>query len=629
MQPMQVEEARPRPMHRPRPAAAVPPRPVVSRDVRGPAPWLTATLAAAAGAALLLAAFGRATWGAPGADVAGLAAGGIVLVAGALGAVVTLAVRRGLRARAVASSLARAWSGDLPWWASTGIGVVVALPFLATTASVVSDADSSRIIAYVDHVLTFGPGYLVDSQEVFLPIVLLGPALALGGIAGARLFTILFLAALCGAVSFLGWRLNRSLVAAVAAPLALVCLHVITYQSTRLPMYLPMLALGYVGGWCASRAIDDPGRARWRWAIAAALALVLSSEAHAVGQLFLGVPLLVFLIGLPWPSRRALPGVVDRFRGLLAVGIATALAMLPRLAVNLAEGGLSRLRSNRTDYWVGEGYLDLINREFWDHPATRRLDYLEQIPDAMAKAIGPYGIAAAALGVIAFLLARGRARWLGVLCTALMVGALLQRIPPPFPRYFAPLLPGLALAAAAAPALVSRRLGRAAGRVVAAVALVALVAAAGTSWVRTVERAATAEESVAAGPLPGMVERIDDGRGVIGARVGRLLYADRGTPVWGTLFLTEDEFATYLTWPSDDEVIEVFEGRDIGWALVSTDTKREVDYHDTWLVPAHGGPARHVESLAASPAFCAVDRNEGYVLYRLGPCRPGDAEAAG
>ena len=130
------------------------------------------------------------------------------------------------------------------------------------------------------------------------------------------------------------------------------------------------------------------------------------------------------------------------------------------------------------------------------------------------------------------------------------------------------------------------------------------------------------------GPLPGMVERVDDGRGVIGARVGRILYAERGIPVWGTLFLTEDEFATYLTWPSDEEVIDVLERHDIGWALVSTDTHREVAYHDTWLVPAHGAPSRHVEALAASPAFCATDRNEGYVLYRLGSCQPGDAEAA-
>ena len=626
---MQVEEARPRPTHRPRPAAAMPAPPVVARDVRVPTPWLAVTLAAAAGAALLLAAYGRAEWGPPGADVAGLVGGGIVLVAGALVAVVVLAVRRRMRARAVLAAVVRAWSGDLPWWAPAGIGVVVGLPFLATTASVAADADSSRIIAYVDHVLEFGPGYLVDSQEVVLPVVLLGPALALGGIAGARLTTVLFLAALCGAVSFLGWRLNRSLAAAVAAPLALVCLHVITYQSTRLPMYLPMLALGYVGGWCASRAIDDPGRTRWRWAVAAAVALVLSSEAHAVGQLLLGVPLLLFLVGLPWPSRRALPLMRNRFRGLLAVGVATALVMLPRLAINLAEGGLSRLRSNRTDYWVGEGYLDLINREFWDHPATQRVEYLEQLPDAMGKAIGPYGVVVAVLAVIAFLLARGRARWLGVVCAALKVGALLQRIPPPFPRYFAPLLPGLALAAAAAPALVSRRLGRTVGRVVTAVALLALAAAAGTSWVRTVERAATAEESITNGPLPGMVERIDDGRGVIGARVGRLLYADHGVPVWGTLFLTEDEFATYLTWPSDDEVIDVLERRDIGWALVSTDVRREIAYHDTWLVPAHGAPSRHVEALAASPAFCATDRTEGYVLYRLGPCRAGDAEATG
>jgi hypothetical protein len=620
---MQVEEARSGPRHRPVPVMAEPSPPLARAAAW---PWLAATLGLGAGGALLLAAAGRAAWGVPGADVGGLTGGGLVLASAALLTVVVLAARWHLPARRVPAAVVQAWAGDLPWWAPTGIGVVVGLPFLAMTGEVVWDADSSRVIAVVDHVLRFGPGYLVDSQEVVLPVPLLGLPLALGGIPGARLATILYMGGLAGAVSFLGWRLNRSLAAALAAPLALVSLYVITFQGNRLPMYLPMLAFGYLGSWFALRAIDEPDRRRSPWATAAGVFLVLASEAHAVGQLFLGVPLLLFLVGLPWPSRRARPALRDRVRGLFAVGLATALALVPRLLVNMSEGGLSRLRSNRTDYWVGKGYLDMVNREFWDHPTTTRSEYLQEVPHAVSVAIGPYGVVVAVLAVLAFLFARGRARWLGVLCAGLMVGALLVRVPPPFPRYFAPVLPGLALAAAAALPLVARRLGRSAGRVVTGAALIALVVAAALSWSAAVDRAAIAEEGVTEGSLPALAARIDDGRGVVGARVGRLMYVERDTPVWGTLFLSEEEFATYLTWPSDEAVIEVLDRHDIGWALVSKDLRREVAYHDTWLVPAHGAPSRHVEALAYSPAFCAAEDTNDYVLYRLGPCRPGDVE---
>jgi len=162
--------------------------------------------------------------------------------------------------------------------------------------------------------------------------------------------------------------------------------------------------------------------------------------------------------------------------------------------------------------------------------------------------------------------------------------------------------------------------------VAAGVAVVALAVGATTSWVSVLNRVASAEESLTSGPLPDLAARIEDDRGIIGARVGRLLYVRRGIPVWGTVFLSEREFVTYLTWPSDAEVVRVLRRHDIGWALVSKDWRREVAYHDTWLRPAYGTTARHPEALFASPAFCLTDDVAGYVLYRLGPCRPGDVE---
>jgi hypothetical protein len=203
------------------------------------------------------------------------------------------------------------------------------------------------------------------------------------------------------------------------------------------------------------------------------------------------------------------------------------------------------------------------------------------------------------------------------------------RTPPPFPRYFAPLLPGLALCAAAVPPLLRRRLPSRLGLAAAVVSIGALAAAACSSWATTVERATTAERSVRDGSLPELAERVDDDKGVIGARVGRLTMVDADQPIWGTVYLSEEEFVTYLTWPSDEAVIEVMEDHDIGWALVGEDRRLEVDYHNAWLRRAYGRTAEQPERLTESPNFCLVTQVPGYLLYRLGPCRAGDAEVEG
>jgi hypothetical protein len=501
-----------------------------------------------------------------------------------------------------------------PGWAVFALGVAAGLPFVGTAGTVVWDADSARLLGSFTHVRQHGPGFVVDTQDVLLPYLLLGVPVTLGGVAAARIATLGFLVALAGTTAYLGWRLNRSLLSAVAAPLALVATYVVPFQSNRLPMYLPMLAFGYLGTWLALRTIDTPERRGWRLAAGAAVCLVLAAEAQAVGQLFLGVPLLLVIVR-PW--RRA-------WRGLARVYGVTALVLIPRVLINLSDGGLSRFRSNRTDYWVEKGYLAIVNSEFWQHPTTEPLEYLRQLPTAFDTAIGTAGAAVLVVAGLALVLSRGRAKWLALVAGGLMVASLVVRTPPPFPRYFAPLLPGLALCAAAVPALLRKRLGPRLGLVSALVVVAALGAAACSSWVTTVERATTAELSVRDGPLPALAERIDDGKGVIGARVGRLTMVDDDVPIWGTVYLSEEEFVTYLTWPSDEAVIDVMEDHDIGWALVGEDQRLEVDYHDAWLEPAYGESAHQVERLADSPNFCLVAQVPGYSLYRLGPCRPGD-----
>jgi hypothetical protein len=602
---MQVQEAPPRVPEAELPPLDTPP----TTEGRGAGAGLAAGCALLWAGALLLAAMARARWGIGGDGVRVLVGLG---AAGAVAAAALAAVARA-RSRSFLAAFVDPWLAP-PGWAVFAVGVAVGLPFVATAGTVVWDADSARLLGSVTHVRQHGPGFIADTQDVLLPYVLLGVPVAFGGIAAARIATLFFLAALAGSVAYLGWRLNRSLLSAVAAPLALVATYVVPFQSNRLAMYLPMLAFGYLGTWLALRTIDTPGRRGWWLAAGAALCLVASGESQAVGQLFLGVPLLLVIVR-PWRAT---------LRGLARVYAVTAVVMVPRVLINLSEGGLHRFRSNRTDYWVEKGYLDIVNSEFWKHPTTQPVEYLRQLPRAFDTAVGSAGLAVLLLVVVAFVLSRGRARWLALVAASLMVASLVVRTPPPFPRYFAPLLPGLALCAAAVPALLRRRIGGRLGLVGALVVVAALGAAACTSWTTTVERATTAERSVGNGPLPQLAARIDDDKGVIGARVGRLTMVDPDRPIWGTVFLSEQEFVTYLTWPSDEAVIDVMEDHDIGWALVGEDRRLEVDYHDAWLEPAYGRSAHQVERLAASPNFCLVAQVPGYSLYRLGACRPGD-----
>jgi hypothetical protein len=562
--------------------------------------------------AVLVGVAARRLAGLPGASrlVLGLAvAAGSVLVVTA--AVATVAAARERRTPGSAlGALLSLYTNPPGAWAMALLGIVLAAPFLALVTDVVSDADSARLLATTDHVREEGAGYLVDTQEVLVPHAVFGPLVAAGGIVAARVVSVASLMALSGVLAAVTWRLTRAPTAALATALGLLCIYIVAGQANRLPMYLGMLALGYLGGWLAYRATHAQGGRRVALAVGAGVGLALCLETHAVGQLFLAVPALVLVLGV---NRRSLTAVALTY-------LAAGTALVPRLLINVSEGGLSALRSNRTDYWVQNGYLARINREYWFFETHGPLDYLTRIPDQLRQALGWTGLVVGLLTAVALVLSRGRSRWFGVAAAGLFVAALVVKVPPPFPRYLAPILPGMALASGLAVDLLRRR-GRG-GRRLAAAAVGVLTVGAVLSYSTLLARSGDAAERVRASRLHELADVIDDGRGVIGARAGQLLYVDRRIPVWGTLFLSEEEFATYLTWPSDAKVIEVLRRHDIGWALVSLHGSLEFDYHNVWLRPSRGQTARHLEALFASPSFCRmpVPADAGYILYRLGPC---------
>jgi hypothetical protein len=202
----------------------------------------------------------------------------------------------------------------------------------------------------------------------------------------------------------------------------------------------------------------------------------------------------------------------------------------------------------------------------------------------------------------------------------MLIAITIEQIPS-FPRYYSPLSPGVAMMAGVLVAHLVRDRRRAL-RFGGAVFAVLLVVAATATFVSVRDVAETGRLGTEdTHPVARLVASIDDDRGVIGARAHQIVFGIRaGNPTWGDQFLTEDEYVTYLTWPSDAAVLEVLDRHDIGWVVVHNNHLFERAYNDVWLEPFHGAPSRHVDAVAASPNFCPWFEESLYRLYKVGPC---------
>jgi hypothetical protein len=534
-----------------------------------------------------------------------------------LGLLAWLVARQRPRPREALRRTAAVWTKPPGAWAAGALGVLVSTPVLALyTPVLLGDADSARVVAAVTHVRTHGIGFLLDTQDNLLPHLLLGPVVAVAGLAGAKVFTLLSLQVLAGVSAYVAYRITGSMLGAAAATLALLGIPVAVEQGGHVPMYPTMLALGYLGGWLAYRAITQPDRLPL--AVAAGVCLALAPEAQAVGLLFLAVPALVLVF-----ARTPRAGFTATARVYLVVALVT----IPRIAINLASGGLEQITGYRTDYWITKGYVDLIQSNFWGYAGVNEplRVYLDQLPRRFVTSLEPQGYVVLALAVVAWLvISRGRGRAFVVVVVGFMVVAVSVKQVPPFPRYYSPLWPGLAILVGFGVGTLARHPARAV-KALALGATTGLVVLAATTLVDVSRSQDKVRAIVDNGPLGQLAGTITDGKGVIGARSHSLLNVTADIPTWGGQFLTEDEYVTYLTWPSDDAVIDMMERHDIGWVLIHPNRMLETDYHNTWLVPGHGAVARQPERVAASPAFCRAAAVGGFELYRLGGC-PGSAD---
>jgi hypothetical protein len=516
--------------------------------------------------------------------------------------------------------LIQAWRHSANGWTMFLLGCALTIPaFALYTPALAGDSDSARLVASILYVQRNGFDYLIETQEVLLPHILMSPILALGGIAGLQVFNVLSVVVLGGVVAFIVWRLTRSPLAVLAGVLALSSLPAILDRSYRLPMYPIMLSFGFLGVYLSHRAIVAESRSRrWQNAALAGLCLVLSFEAHQVGQLFLMVTALLVVTARPSSA----------LAGLARVYLVVAVLSIPRLVINLMEGGFSHFLSNRVDFWVTKGYLKPIQAEFFYLPIRDgRGEYLENAPGSLLDVWGLAGLLTLALGLVGLMAMSRRLRRFALVCVFLLLAVALYRRLPFYTRYFSLLLVGSALAAGLAFSWLLRRSSRA-RRAAVGLGLAGLLASAVVSYGATIEKLQGLERAVASGPYLRFTKEISPGGGVIGARSVYLNFVSTDVRTFGGQFLTEREYVTFLTWPSDRAVLDLMRRHDIEWIFIPHAPWKWVgNYNNVWLLPNYGQPARYHRELRESTSFCRVARIGGAALFRLDPLGADDAAA--
>ena len=532
-----------------------------------------------------------------------------------LGVAVVIA-RGGLRG--AGRRLTRVWLDPPGGWVGFALGAIVSFPLYALFTQVLfGDPDSARIVAATRYLVDGhnAVDYFTTTQEPFLPPLLLAPAVAFDKLAAVKFVGLVSLQVMAGVTAYITFKVTRSLWGAAASAVTLMCLTAVTERAVKVPMYALMLTLGYVGAWYAYRAVVDRS-VTWRYAVPAGVCLGLAQEAHGVGQLFLAVPLLVAVFA---PTLRDAVGPLLRTYGVVLA------VMIPRIVVNLADGGLTAATSPRGDYWITKGYVVELQNRFWvyDGVTEARTDFLRQLPGRFVDLLGPEGWVVVALAVLGIVLSVRRRALVFVLGAVgfLALAFTIKRIPS-FSRYYAPFWPGLGVLVGAGVAAMARR--KPVGVLGAVVVSSVLVTVAFVTLGRDARNYESQRANIETNAIRGIVSTVDDDKGIIGARSTQVFYSV-GTDIqtWGDQFLSEDEYATYLTWPSDREVLALLEEHDIGWVYITSKRQLELDYNDTWLEPAHGASARHVDRIAASPNFCPRYENLGHIVYKVGPCPDG------
>jgi hypothetical protein len=523
-------------------------------------------------------------------------------------------VRRGVSPIDGVRELARVFVEPSRDFAAAILGAAMAIPLLGGYAPTVFDADSSWLVLLSRDVHDNGIGVLERNQEVLIPPYVMGPLLRHGGYQWALGFGLVCLFALVGLTAYLARRVTGRTCAAVAAAAALLTMSEITNRVGILPMYAACFFLGYGGAWLVHRSMQLGLRhGGWWRAVLGGVSLVAAVETHAIGQLFYLVPFVLVVLHL---RRRTI--------GPLMVTLASMLvAAVPRIVVNHAVGGFSNFRSNRADWIVSKGYLDLINENYFGNLRTRSpIGYLTYLPEYLNRGIGERTVLLLLFPIVlAAVTATWRSRAFVVAAAGMYVAALVVAAPSVQPRYFTPLAVGTALLVGVGVARAWT--GEANARLIGASLVGVLAFAAYVQVAARVEVRHRQVQNVQNSYSERFASIVRDTGPVLGVRSQELLWTRPDIEAFVGRNMTEEDYVTYLTWPSDEAVKKVLDKYGIEW-VSTVGAKFETAYVNAWLQPMYGKRAQHVTKVAESPMFCLAKTSRFNALYRYGPCQPGD-----
>ncbi|HJT93303.1 MAG TPA: hypothetical protein VJ777_15430 [Mycobacterium sp.] len=423
----------------------------------------------------------------------------------------------------------------------------------------------------------------------------------------------------------LGWITYKAtgVIAAAGLPAAILLFsNAVWLQTGYVTFYAPFVVLGYAGiGLALAYQIKG---AHLRYGIFGALLLAVSLHAYTTALVFLTVPAIALLCF----SSRA----VARRTALLYAAI--AFLTLPWFAWHIMVGGLDHLYYQPLN-WFTEKHLLVVNEEFWHYPSESFTAYARAMLEVGGRDILPsYLLVLAVPGLIGVRQALGnRSAVFCLTCFGAYLAVLAITRPSPFARYYFPVIPLVILVVAAGVLAVANRLtsasfqlcppperhNRTSGAIALVIIAVALASLVGLS-------------SAVADARHGFVDRLHTSPGyrditamapLIAASEGGVIARDSAVQpfvpdnqVYTHFLLTEEEYATFLSWPDDAEAVRVLRAHSIDWVLLRNDIRWERDYH-VWLTVEYGLQPQHYARVAVSPNFELVYSGSVYTLYRL------------
>ena len=344
-------------------------------------------------------------------------------------------------------------------------------------------------------------------------------------------------------------------------------------------------------------------------------AVLLGGSLYAFTAALLYLPIPGLLLLCYWDRKR--------FDRTLRLYVATGLVVLPWFAWHLMVGGTHFYYHPLN--WITEGHLEVINREFWGYPRESLAEYIPEI-----LGVGFRGLLVPPLWLLVPLGAMEVARRFGpraavfvLVATAFFLANIFLVRPAPFERYFYAVMPlCVFLAAIGAYSLLDAgpRVLRSLAPAGLALTYLLMVLVIKPGPVAEVHRSQiqALEASPSYAEMRLIAGLIDDDRAVIGrdSRMQILIPEN----IMKTFFqISEPDYVTYLSWPSETEVLRMLQDNDVGWVLLYKDAERwERDYH-VWLDVAYGKQPRHYLEIPASDSFEKAFDGQIFELYKVIP----------